>query len=107
MALAGHSRAARRASSWASPRGAGSRRTTMPSSSRWSKMDAAFSTHWPAPMQRESSMVVCMVFSGSWWVPGQGELVDAVDEHVVAEAQLLERDGQPERREPVEQGLQD
>src|SRR6267378_4890110 len=102
IASDGQTRAASRAAASNSGAGFSVRRTTMPSCSSWSNTWGDLRTHCPAPMQRSLLMVIRMRVAFGW-SPGQGKLVHSVDEHVMAEAKLLEWDGEAEVGQPVEQ----
>ena len=80
--------------------------TTMPSSSRWSKTSGAASTHWPDATHLGSSSFdthglipsgFVVLRSGAGRSPGDGQCVDAVDDAVVLERDLL-RSARPRRR---------
>src|ERR1700726_1596156 len=102
MARAGHSAAARLTPSASSAGGLGASRMTRPSSSRWSNTSGALSTHWPEEMHLSVSIVTFMGFllSDLPWgqrrgrAPGDRQFVDAVDDRVVLERDLVQAGGQ-------------
>src|SRR6267154_2272097 len=102
MASDGQTRAASRAAASNSGAGFSVSRTTMPSCSSWSNTWGDLRTHCPAAMQRNLLTVIRMTLL-SVGSPGQGKHVHSVDKHVMAEAELLEWDGEAEVGQPVEQ----
>src|SRR5262245_26270947 len=72
----------------------------MPSSSRWSNTSGTVRAHCPDPMQRFWSTCT---FIGAF-LPGDRQIMHAVDLHIVLEADRLERRRQPEPGQPAEEG---